>query len=57
MQEVVGIKEKVEVLGGLGQEEALHPVSQAVVSHILYSCIATRSSGGGGKDEVNCFLF
>lgn len=55
MQEVVGIEEKVEVLGGLGQEEALHPVGQAVVSHILYSCIATGSSGGGGRDDLKCF--
>ena len=51
MNEVVGIKEEVEVLGGLGQEEALHPVCQAVVSHILYSCIATGSSGGRGRNE------
>ena len=50
MQEVVGVKEQVEVLGGLCQEEALHPVSQAVVSHILYSCITTGSSGGGRHD-------
>merc|ERR1711964_269358 len=45
MQKVVGIKEQVEVLGGLCQEEALHPVRQAVVSHILHSCITTVSSG------------
>ena len=51
MQKVVGVKEQVEVLGGLCQEEALHPVRQAVVSHILYSCIATGSSGGRGRNE------
>ena len=56
MQEVVGIEEKVEVLGGLGQEEALHPVGQAVVSHILHSCIATGGSGGG-RDKVICQSF
>ena len=64
VQEVVGVKEQVEILGGLCQEEALHPVSQAVVSYILYSCITTGSSGGGrhecqsvvtfSKDLVEC---
>ena len=52
MQEVVGVKEEVQVLGGLCQEEALHPVRQAVVSHILYSCIATGSSGGGREQVI-----
>ena len=53
MQEVVGVEEEVQVLGGLCQEEALHPVRQAVVSHILHSCIATGGSGGG-RDKVIC---
>ena len=56
MQEVVGVKEEVQVLGGLCQEEALHPVRQAVVSHILHSCIATGGSGGG-RDKVICQSF
>ena len=56
MQKVVGVKEQVEVLGGLCQEEALHPVRQAVVSHILYSCITTGSSGGD-RHESKCQSF
>ena len=56
MQKVVGIKEQVEVLGGFCQEEAFHPVRQAVVSHILYSCITTGSSGGN-MDEFKCQSF
>jgi hypothetical protein len=33
--EIVWIEEEVEVLGGLGQEKALHPVLQGVGPYIL----------------------
>lgn len=35
VQEVGGVKEEVEVLDGLGEEEGLHPVVQLVVSHVF----------------------
>lgn len=35
VQEVGGVKEEVEVLDGLGEEERLHPVVQLVISHVF----------------------
>ena len=36
VDEVVWVEEQVEILGGLCQEKALHPVLQGVGPHILY---------------------
>ena len=45
MEEVVRVEEKVEILGGLGEEETLHPVGEAVVPHVLDGGVATGRPG------------
>ena len=45
VDEVIRVEQEVEVLGGLGQEERLHPVVQGVGQNIFHSSISTRGVG------------